>query len=182
MENEHIDDIIRRTLKRPTLTGHNVAMRDFYDEINETIKNKNKHKNKDIEEIKDFKEMNIYEQTTTATTEDQTGAEEEDNLYVIPEFSNVLIDDLNNDNDIIYNKHYKEETYKNEALFYINYTEKGRTVKLLAFGYKPEGYKHMGNLGNMYFVSNTYFVLMRCEPFNMEQFYKLTNIMYCFNN
>jgi len=179
MDNEHIDDIIRRTLKRPPLTGYNVAIQDFNNTITDILKNKNKHKNKDITQKTD---QDIYEQTTTATIEDQMGADLDDNLYVIPEFCDALIDDLNNDNDIIFNKHYKEDTYKNEALFYINYTEKGRTVRLEAYGYKPEGYKHIDNLGNMYFVSNTYFVLMGREPFNIEQFHKLANIMYCFNN
>ena len=32
------------------------------------------------------------------------------NIYVIPEFSDALINDITNDNDIIYNKKYKPET------------------------------------------------------------------------
>ena len=45
MENEHIDDIIRRTLKKQILTGHNVAIQDLNKAISET-KNKHKHKHK----------------------------------------------------------------------------------------------------------------------------------------
>ena len=125
--------------------------------------------------------MDIYEQTTTASAEDQTGAEEEENNYVIPEFSNVLIDDLTNDKEIIYNKHYKQDTYKGKALFYINWTKRGRTVRLNAYGYKPDGYKHIENLGNLYFASEKWFVLMGISPLTIEQFYKLTNTIYCFN-
>ena len=103
------------------------------------------------------------------------------NKYNIPEFNDELINDIEDDKDIFYNKHYKQDTYKGEALFYINWTCGDRKFIIKAYGYKPDGYKHIDNLGNMYFVSNTYFVLMGREPFNIDQIYKLTNTMYCFD-
>ena len=104
------------------------------------------------------------------------------NIYVIPEFSDTLIDDITNDNDIIYNKNYKQETYKAQPLFYINFTRNERTIKLFAFGYKPDKYKNIDNLGNLYLVSDDWFVISGFQPFKKEQFYKLMFIIYYFNN
>ena len=105
------------------------------------------------------------------------------NLYVIPEFSDELIYDLTDENGIIYNTNHKQETYKNNALFYIYLTHKGRTVKLYAYGYnKPEGYKHIDNLGNMYFVCDDWFLMSSFNPFTKEQFYKLMFMLYNFDH
>ena len=104
------------------------------------------------------------------------------NIYVIPEFSDALINDITNDKDIIYNKNYKLETYKAQALFYIKLTHAERAVTLYAFGYKPDGYKNMDSLGNMYFVCNDWFIMSSFNPFKQEQFYKLMATMYCFDN
>ena len=102
-------------------------------------------------------------------------------FYIVPEFNDALIKDLTNDKDIIYNKNYKPETYKNDALFYIKLTHGGRTVILTAYGYKPHGYKHIDNLGNMYFVSNDWFIMSSFNPFTQAQFYKLMATMYYFH-
>ena len=104
------------------------------------------------------------------------------NIYVIPEFSDALINDLTDENHIIYNQNHKQETYKNNALFYIYLTHEGRTVKLYAYGYKPEGYKHIDNLGNMFFVCNEWFILDIFNPFTKEQFYKLMFMLYNFDH
>ena len=101
-------------------------------------------------------------------------------IYVIPEFSDALIDDITNDKDIIYNKNYKLETYKAQALFYIKLTHAERAVTLYAFGYKPDGYKNMDSLGNMYFVCNEWFIMSGFSPFTQAQFYNLMTIMYNF--
>ena len=101
--------------------------------------------------------------------------------YTVPEFSDGLINDLTNDNDIIFNKNYKPETYKNKALFYIYLTHEGRTVTLYAYGYKPEGYKHIDNLGNLYFGCADWFILDIFNPLTQKPFYKLTPIIYYFN-
>ena len=102
--------------------------------------------------------------------------------YMVPEFSDELINDLTNENDIIFNKNYKQETYKNNALFYIYLTYKGRTVKLYAYGYKPEGFKNIDNLGNLYFVCAEWFILDIFNPLTQGQFYKLTPIIYNFDH
>ena len=101
--------------------------------------------------------------------------------YMVPEFSDELINDLTNDNDIIFNKKYKQETYKNDALFYIYLTHGGRTVKLYAYGYKKGGFENIDNLGNLYFVSADWFILDIFNPLTQKQFYKLTPIIYYFN-
>ena len=73
--------------------------------------------------------IDIYEQSSQSTQ-----ASKHDIIdYIVPEFNDDLIDDLTNDKDIIYNKGYKPETYKNKALFYIKLTHGGRTVTLFAF-------------------------------------------------
>ena len=105
-----------------------------------------------------------------------------DAVYVIPEFNTELIYDLTDADGIIYNTNYKHETYKNNALFYIYLTHDKKTVKLYAYGYKPEGYKHIDNLGNMYFVCAEWFIMSSFNPFTKEQFYKMMFIMYNFNH
>ena len=122
--------------------------------------------------------IDIYEQSTNTQTSTQDLI---DDIYIIPEFSDELINDLINDKDIIYNKNYKQETYKNHALFYKKWTRKGRTVTLKAYGYKPTAYKYIEHLGNLYFASNEWFLIYDFEPFVAEQFYKLTDTMYCFH-
>ena len=106
-----------------------------------------------------------------------------DAVYVIPEFNTELIYDLTDADGIIYNTNYKHETYKNNALFYIYLTHDKKTVKLYAYGYKPpEGYKHIDNLGNMFFVCSERFILGGYTPFNKEQFYILMFILYNFDH
>ena len=100
---------------------------------------------------------------------------------MVPEFSDGLINDLTNDNDIIFNKNHKPETYKNKALFYIYLTHEGRTVKLYAYGYKPEGYKNIDNLGNLYFVCADWFIMSSFNPLSPAQFYILMSVIYYFN-
>ena len=100
--------------------------------------------------------------------------------YIVPKFSDGLINDLTSDTNIIYNKNYKTETYKNNAIFYIQLTHQGRAVKLYAYGYKPDGYKNIDNLGNMYFVSADWFIMSSFNPFTQDQFYKLMLLMYNF--
>ena len=103
-------------------------------------------------------------------------------LYVIPEFSDELIYDLTDENHIIYNTNHKQETYKNNALFYIYLTHDKRTVKLFAYGYKPLEYKHIDNLGNMFFVCSDWFILDIFNPFTKEQFYKMMFMLYNFDH
>ena len=99
--------------------------------------------------------------------------------YTIPEFSTELIEDLTNEEHIIYNKNFKEETYLKEALFYMDYTTiNNKTVKLTMYGYKPEGYKFLHNLGNLYIAYNSPFYLIGIEPFKAPDFHKLANIVY----
>ena len=96
----------------------------------------------------------------------------------MPEFNIELIDDLTNEEQIIYNKQFKQETHLNQPRFYVNYTYNNKTATLYAHGYKPKKYKFIGNLGNMYVCSNKPFRLTGCEPFKHEQFYKLMYIIY----
>ena len=102
--------------------------------------------------------------------------------YIVPKFSDDLINDLTDINNIIYNKKYKLETYKNKALFYIQLTHQGREVKLYAYGYKPNGYKNIDNLGLIWFVSKEWFLISGFAPFTQDQFYKLMSLMYNFKN
>ena len=115
--------------------------------------------------------MDIYEQSTQATTADGE-------TYNAPEFNSELIDDLTNEEHIIYNRKFKQETYLNQPLFYINYTYNNKTVKLNIYGYKPEDYKFIDKIGNLYIASNKPFYLIGGEPFKPEEFYKLMYIIY----
>ena len=98
--------------------------------------------------------------------------------YEVQEFNEDIINNLENETEFIYNKNYKQETYFNQPLFYINYNFNNKNVVLYAYGYKPANYKYVDNLGNLYFFSNTPFSLFRCEPFNTKQFYKIMDIIY----
>ena len=122
--------------------------------------------------------IDIYEQSSESTQ-----ASKHDVIdYIVPEFNDDLINDLTNDKDIIENKNYKPETYKNKAWFYIKLTHGERVVNLFAVGHKPpSGYKHVDNLGNMYFVSDDWFIISGFSPFTQTQFYKLMETMYCFH-
>ena len=99
-------------------------------------------------------------------------------LYEVQEFNSELINDITTDEHIIYNTKFKQETYLNQPLFYINYTYRDKTSCLYVFGYKPDSYKFVDNLGNLYLCSNTPFYLTGCEPFKCEDFYKLMFIIY----
>ena len=44
--------------------------------------------------------------------------------------------------------------------------------------YKPEDYKFIDKIGNLYIASNKPFYLIGCEPFKPEEFYKLMYIIY----
>jgi hypothetical protein len=102
----------------------------------------------------------------------------ETNDYNMPLFNDELINDLTNDRDIIYNKNYRQDTYLNNALFYMLWKYNGREVKIYAYGYRPTNYKYVEQLGNLYFSSNEWIVLFGTAPFNIQQFYKLVDIIY----
>ena len=150
------------TLNPATLNTFNLGLNDLDNKLNDVIK-----KRTITPTLKTY--IDIYEQSTHASTTDQ---------YNIPEFNEELINNLTNDNNIIYNKKHKQETYLNNALFYMLYTKNGRTVKINAYGYKPPNYKYIEQLGNLYFVSCEWFILFKTDPFNINQFYKLTDIIY----
>ena len=133
----------------------------------------NNVKNKDIKPA-------TYDQSSESTHDPQSGDDVIN--YIVPKFSDDLINDLTDINNIIYNKNYKLETYKNKALFYIQLTHQGREVKLYAYGYKPNGYKNIDNLGLIYFVSTEWFLISGFAPFTQDQFYKLMSLMYNFKN
>ena len=73
---------------------------------------------------------------------------------------------------------FKQETYLNQPLFYINYTHNNKVITLNVYGYKPDNYKFIDKLGNLYIASNKPFYLIGCEPFKPEEFYKLMYIIY----
>ena len=129
--------------------------------------------------VKNDKDINpaTYDQSSEST---QAPTNNDVITYIVPKFSDDLINDLTDDNNIIYNKNYKLETYKNKALFHIQLTHQGREVKLYAYGYKPDGYKNIDNLGNMYFVCADWFLMSGFAPFTQDQFYKLMSLMYNF--
>jgi len=155
-------------LKQPTLNEYTLNAHELNENLNHVIKHKNIKPS--IKKI-----IELYEQSTRASiTEDST--------YKIPEFNNELIDYLTNDEHIIYNKHYKQETYLNQPLFYINYTYRNKTIALYAHGHKPDNYKFIDNLGNLYLCSNKPFYFTGCEPFKHEHFLKLMHIIYYNDN
>ena len=151
-------------LKQAPLNEFNLSLKTLQDNLNDVIQKKSVKPS-----IK--KLMDIYEQSTQATTADGE-------TYNAPEFNSELIDDLTNEEHIIYNKKFKQETYLNHPLFYINYTYNNKTVKLNIYGYKPEDYKFIDKIGNLYIASNKPFYLIGCEPFKPEEFYKLMYIIY----
>ena len=153
-------------LKQPTLNDYNLSIRDLHDKIDDVIKKR------DIKPaIKKY--VDIYEQSTQASA-----TSEQQQYYNVPEFNEQLIDNLTNEGNIIYNKRYKQETYLNNALFYILWNYKGWQVKIYAYGFKPSNYTYVEQLGNLYFVSNKWFILFKCEPFNITQFNKLVDVIY----
>ena len=92
--------------------------------------------------------------------------------YEVQKFNDDIINNLENETDFIYNNNYKQETYFNQPLFYINYNVNNKNIVLYAYGYKPSNHSYIDNLGNLYVCSNTPFILCRCEPFTTKQFYK----------
>ena len=148
--------IMAIVLKQPTLNEYTLNAHELNENLNHVIKHKNIKPS--IKKI-----IELYEQSTRASiTEDST--------YKIPEFNNELIDYLTNDEHIIYNKHYKQETYLNQPLFYINYTYRNKTIAIYAHGHKPDNYKFIDNLGNLYLCSNKPFYFTGCEPLNTNIF------------
>ena len=68
--------------------------------------------NNNVKNDKDIKPA-TYDQSSESTQEPPNN----DVInYIVPKFSDGLINDLTSDNNIIYNKNYKTETYKNNAL------------------------------------------------------------------
>lgn len=152
-------------INQPKLSEYNVKIKDLEYNLYDAIKKK------DVKPaIKKY--IDIFEQSTSAsnTTEQDT--------YKPPQFNDAIIDNLECEKDIIYNKNYKQETYLKNALFYIKWHNQNKEVKIYAYGYKPSNYKYIQQLGNLYFSSNDFFILFRCEPFNTKQFYKLMDIIY----
>jgi len=152
------------TLKKAPLNELNLGLNTLNDKLNDAIQKKSVKPS--IRKL-----INIYEQSTQASTEDGE-------TYNAPEFNSELIDDLTNEEHIIYNRNFKQETYLNQPLFYINYTYNNKIIKLYAHGHKPDNYKFIDNLGNLYLCSNKPFYLIGCEPFKPEEFYKLMYIIY----
>lgn len=154
------------TLKPATLNDYNLSLKTLHDNLDHVISKKGKTIKPSIKNL-----IDIYEQSTQASTTDN-------NKYTVPEFNDGLIDDLTSDEHIIYNKQFKQETYLNQPLFYINYNYNNKTNTLYAHGHRPDNYKFIDKLGNLYLCSNKPFYLTGCEPFKHEQFYKLMYIIY----
>ena len=158
------NNTLKDTLNKPPLNEFNVSLNTLQDNLNDVIQKKSVKPS-----IK--KLIDIYEQSTQASTADGE-------TYNTPEFNSELIDDLTNEEHIIYNKKFKQETYLNQPLFYINYTHNNKVIALNVYGYKPDNYKFIDKLGNLYIASNKPFYLIGCEPFKQEYFYKLMYIIY----
>ena len=63
--------------------------------------------------------------------------------YEVQTFNEDIIRNLDKDWEIIYNRNYKQDTYCNQPLFYINYNLNNKNIVLYAYGYKPANYKYM---------------------------------------
>ena len=161
---------LNNVIKKAHLTTDNLNYVNLTNNINECLKN-----NKQTKQIKPAikKLMDKYECTETESTKDT-----ETDYYNIPEFSDGLIECLKSDKNIIYNQYYKQDTYLNKALFYMLWNYNGRSVKIYSYGYRPNNYKYVEQLGNLYFCANEWFILCETEPFNINQFYKLVDIIY----
>ena len=101
------------TLNQATLNAFNLGLNDLDNKLNDVIK-----KRTITPTLK--KDIDIYEQSTQASTTDK---------YNVPEFNEELINNLTNDNNIIYNKKHKQETYLNNALFYMLYAKNEEQLK-----------------------------------------------------
>ena len=77
-------------LKQPPLNEHRLSAHTLQENLNNVIKHKNVKP-----AIKNL--IDLYEQSTQASTT-------EGDTYTVPEFNNELINDLTNDEHIIYNK------------------------------------------------------------------------------
>jgi hypothetical protein len=157
---------LNNVIKKAQLTTDNLNFVNLTNNIKECLKRKQIKP-----AIKNL--MDKYEHTETDSTRDT-----ETDYYNIQEFKDELIECLTNDKHIIYNKYYKQDTYLNKALFYMLWNYNGREVKIYAYGHKPNNYKYVEQLGNLYFSANEWFVLFRTEPFNINQFYKLVDTIY----
>ena len=76
------------------------------------------------------------------------------NNYIVPEFNDELISELTNERHIIYKKQFKQETYLNQPLSYINYTYNDKHTILYGYGHKPDNYIFIGTLGELYLCNN----------------------------
>jgi hypothetical protein len=161
---------LNNVIKKAQLTTDNLNFVNLTNNIKECLKH-NKQPKQIKPAIKNL--MDKYEHTETDSTRDT-----ETDSYYIPEFNDDLINVLTNNKDIIYNKNYKQETYLNNALFYMLWRYEEREVKIYAYGYRPTNYKYVEQLGNLYFSANEWFILFRTEPFNIQQFYKLVDVIY----
>ena len=149
------------TLRPAQLTEYNLSIKTLGDSIDDVLK-KIKHN-----------KPTLYEESTRAST-----YLNEYFNYAPPLLSDEIINNLCKEDDIIFNTEFKEETYNNKPLFYINFSIDGTGInnKIYVFGYNPGEYNYVINKYGLYFCCNAPFFYLGIAPFTLQQYYKLINL------
>ena len=156
-----LDDNINDVLKPAALTSYNLGIKTLGDNINDVLK-KIKHNN------------SKHIALSACSTCDNS-----DYLNYEPQLLNDdIINSLTKDNNIIYNKHIKDDTYYNKPLFDINFCLDGTNINNMfyAYGYNPGNYKYIVCKYDLYLCSNNAFFFLGVAPFSLKQYYTLINL------
>ena len=168
-------------VKPAPINSFNIGLNDLHDKINHVIKNKKYSSYKEAvksinKNVLDYDLTTEYKTSSVVSTDTVTTP---DNFnYVPPLLSDDIINSLTKDNNIIFNKYLKNDTYYNKPLFYINFRLDGTNLNntVYVYGYNPGNYTYYVCKNGLYLCSNNPFFFLGIAPFTLKQYYTLINL------
>ena len=162
------------TLKPAALNSFNLSLNTLHENLNNVTKNKRYNTLQDaVKSIKKNNNVDPLDCSTCATSEDLKSD------YSPPLLNDNIIYNLVKEDNIIYNKEFKTDTYKSHPLFFVNFNVSDTTINttVYAFGYKPlQKYNYMVCKFGLYFCSNLPFFFIGIDPFTLKQYYTLIQL------
>ena len=111
------------TLKPAAINSFNLGLHELHNNINNVIKRKKYNTYEEaVKNIKKNNCLDVLECSTCASSYDLKSH------YTPPYLNDTIIYNLVKEDNIIYNKEFKTETYKNLPLFLINFTISGSAI------------------------------------------------------
>lgn len=148
-------------IKPAQLTEYNLSIKTLGDNTNDVIK-----------KIK-CKQPTIYEESTKANTQFNDCVS-----YIPPLLSDEVIDKLSTENNTFFNTKFKEDTYNNKPLFYVNFSLAGTRMNntIYVFGYTPGEFKYVIAKFGLYFCCNAKCFYEDIEHLTLQQMYTIVNL------